>query len=529
MLADTATTLLAHVLYLGMPVVLAVWAWAGLRLARANGGTVRGWLVANAVPLLVAAAVTIAIVLLVPPSLRMQFDESSLCGTSQNMHRHRIAMMATSAWPAAEGMVVTDWNLDKRPPLFPFLVSVLHDVAGYRIGNAFAVNAGLWFLLAATLALAVRARLGNVAAATVPLLLAGVPLLTTAATSAGFELLATWLLAVVVLAALAFAREPTAARANWLLASGLLFAQSRYESIVVLVALVATVAIVVRRWPRDRFGTFLLVATPVLLAPIALLLVHARDPAFYPEANGQTLVGLGHFVAHVLPFFGALFDPTATGAMAGPLGLLALPGIGWWLASRHTPRAAALVIAPLLVVTVVVLAWFYGDVHEPTALRLYLPAAVAAALGRVLLLARVRARAVQFVVRAAAAGFAWFRIDAVRTERVLPPYTVAQALRAVDAALANVGPDATRTLLVSTVAQYLLVHDLPAMSPDAFARRERERDLAAFDVLVLETPLDARLPQKGDPRAILRARRATLLGRIEGDLPVAVWRLTSGR
>jgi hypothetical protein len=529
MLAALATELLARVLYLGMPVVLAAWAWAGLRLLRTNGGSVRAGLAANALPLLAAAAVTAAVVLLVPATMRMQFDETSLVGTSQQMHRERIAMMATAAWPDPAGPAITDWNLDKRPPLFAFLVSVLHDLTGYRIGNAFAVNAALFFLLAATIAAAVRRRLGQVAALAVPFLLAGVPLVVAASTSAGFELLATWLLAVVVLAALAFADDPTPARANWLLASGLVFAQTRYESIGVLAVLAVTLAVLVRRWPRDRFGTILLVATPVLLAPIALLLVHARDPAFYPEANGQALVGLGHFGAHVLPLLGALFDPRPSGTMAGVLGCGGLGAGVAWLVKRRVPRTAAFVAMPLLSVTGIVLAWFYGDVGESTALRLYLPVVVATALGPLLLLALVPKPAPRWAVLAGAIAFAAWRLDAVRSERVLPPYNVVQALRAVDAALANVRPDPNRTLLVATVAQYLLIHDLPAMSPEAFARRERERDLAAFDILVLETPLDALLPQKGDPRAILRARPATLLGRIEGDLPVAVWRLTSGR
>ncbi|MBL8753289.1 MAG: hypothetical protein JNK15_08315 [Planctomycetes bacterium] len=528
MLAATATSWLAHVLYLGMPFAVGLWLWAGVRCLRAHGDRTRwrGLLV----PWLAAAAASALVVGAVPPTMRMQFDETSLVGTSQNMHRERIAMMATAAWPAPDGPAVTDWNLDKRPPLFPFLVSVVHDVTGFRIGNAFAVNAVLFCLLAGTLATAVSLALGSaLAGAGTPFLLAGVPLAATAATSAGFELLATWLLAVVVLAAVAFANAPTPARANWLLASGLLFAQSRYESIVVLAALAGTVAVVVRRWPRDRFGTILIALAPVLLAPIALLLVHARDPAFYPEANGQALVGLGHFCTHLPPFVAALFDPTTGGAMAGPLGWVALPGLLWWLLARRARVATALVAVPLLAVTGVVLAWFYGGVHESTALRLYLPIAVAAALGPLLVAGLVRHRAVPAVVLGSAVAWSVLRVDAVRTGAVLPPYNVVQALRAVDAALANVRPDPKRALVVTTVAQYLLVHDLPAMSPEVFARRERERDLAAFEVLVLETPLDALLPQKGDPRAILRTRPATLLGRIDGDLPVAVWRLTSGR
>lgn len=518
------TTLLAHGLYWTMPVVLGLWFVALGRRLRGEAGSGGAWLRRNAAGLATAAVLTVAAVVVVPPAMRMQFDETSLCGTSQSMHRDRLAMMATGALPTPSGPVVTDWNLDKRPPLFPFLVSVVHDVAGYRVANAFVVNGVLLFALLALVACRTRRHLGVAAAVAAPVLVAAVPLLVVGACSAGFELLATWLLAVVVLAAIDFVAAPTAARASWCLASGLLFAQARYESLFVLVALAGLGLLRARRWPRDRLGTVLLLAAPILLTPVLLLLLHARDPAFYVEAAGRPLVSFAHLAAHLPALAFAFVAPGRGSPFPGALAVVSALLFGLWVWRRRGGFANVLALAPVAVVTGIALAWFYGGVAEPTAVRLYLPLAVLGALGPLLLPALVGRAWAGPALLLAAVAFAGWRWSALAAREVLPRPSAAVSLDAVDAALAGLQPDPRRTLLVSTVAQYLIVRGFAAVPPVAFAARAQGLPLP--EVIVLETPLDAQLaPQVGDPQALLRGARATLLGRIEGDLPVAAWRL----
>lgn len=518
------TTLLAHLLYWAMPAVLVLWIAAGVRLLRGAAAKHRAWFVRNAAGLAVAAAATAVAFVVSPPAMRMQFDETSLLGTSQSMHTERIAMMATGAVPSPGGPWVTDWNLDKRPPLFPFLVSVVHDLTGYRIGNAFAANGCVLFLLLALLACRARRSGGVVAAMAAPVLVLAVPLVVVCATCAGFELLAVWLLALVVLAAIDFVHDPTPARANWLFASGLVFAQARYESVFVLAVVGGLVALAARRWPRDGLGRCLLAVAPTLLAPVVLLLLHSRNPDFYVESGGRALASFAHFADHLPAFLLAWCDPARTSPFPGVLAIASVALFGGWLWRRRGGIADGLVVAPVAAATAIVLFWFYGGVGEPTAVRLYLPAAVLGALGPLLLPHLSRRPFWSPLVLAFAVAFAAWRLPAVHDGRVLPRHAPAVALDAVDAALAGLRPDPQRTLLVSTVAQYLIVRGLPAMSPVAFGKRGPGPRTA--EVVVLETPLDAQLArQVGDPRDVLRSARATLLGRIEGDLPVAAWRL----
>src|SRR5262245_44548340 len=272
---------LARLLYFPMPVVLglaigaAIWRW------RAASGSVRAaaqrlW------PGVVAAVVLTAIVfVLVPPQMRVQFDETSLVGTSQNMHLQRAALLTTGAVPYEGGIVPIENMIDKRPPLFAFLVGLLHDVSGYRIANAFAVNAGLLATALLLVFAAARRHLALPGALAAPLLLLAVPLTSLVATSAGFELLAAVLFLLVLLAALDFVRQPDTVRCVAFLASGVLFAQSRYESLPAL-GLVAAIAAwsVRRRFRPDWRAGVALAACPGLVTPVVFLLLNSRDPNF---------------------------------------------------------------------------------------------------------------------------------------------------------------------------------------------------------------------------------------------------------
>lgn len=523
---DGRQTLLAAALYWLMPLALALWLAAIARARAAGGEPVGAWLRARAGTMALAAGFVGVVLLAMPPAMRMQFDETSLLGTALGMHGERAALMPIGALPAPDGVVVTDWNLDKRPPLWPFLVSVAHDVAGVRVGNAFAANAVVLWAMLALVGWRLRAAAGVAGGALAMALLAGLPLLASGATSAGFETLALALLAAAVVAAVDFARAPSAAAANALLATVLLGAQARYESLPVLLVLLAAVAVAARRWPRDRFGAWLLGAAPLLLAPLALLFVHGRDAMFYPEAQGRPLVALAHFADHVGPLLAAVFAwgpqpfaalPTLLAVAAGAAALARPAGRG---------ALAAFVVAPVGAATAIALLWFYGDVRENTAQRLFLPLAALLALLPAFACAAWRApRAAAALLVAALAAGAW-NLAALRAERVLPRQNAAVMLDAVDAALAGLRPAPGRTLLVSAVAQYLIVQGHAAVTPQQWlARRPQLGD--AIDVVVLATPLDAACrAQAGDPRDVLAARPAQLLGEVPfGADRVAAWRL----
>lgn len=527
---DARTALLGTLLYGAMPVVLLLAAAAAVWRFR-HRDRQRSWWRQAWPGALLAAAATAAVVAAVPAELRVQFDETNLVGCAHNMHALRTAVVTTGAVPYDGVPFPLENVVDKRPPLFPFLVSLLHELRGSRPGHAFAVNAAL---LAAALFgafAAVRPRLGLPAACAAPLLLLAVPLSTIVATSAGFDLLAAVLFALVLLAALDFTRVPDPPRAVALLAAGMLFAQARYESLAALVVVLALAAWQVRgRFRPDWRCALALAACPGLLLPVGLLLLHARNPDFYPEAAGAPLLGLGHLVAHLPPLLAGWVAPAPANPLPGVLAWLALPAWVAWLAARTAGAATWLVAAPVLAVTALTLAWFYGDVREVTALRLFLPFAWLTALSPLLLAARF-GRGAALGLLAFAAPVALWRTAAVARGEAFPPHAITQLSAALDRALPTLGVDPRTTLWVSTIAQHLVVLGHAAVSPRTFQRRgaDLQQLVARGDlrtVLVLTTPQDRFLAGGfGDPAEVLAAHGSDVVARVDGEQPLLVHRL----
>ncbi|MBL9076327.1 MAG: glycosyltransferase family 39 protein [Planctomycetes bacterium] len=528
-------TLLARLLYLAPPAALLLCAATAWWRWRAVGAPWRA--AAAAWPgVAVAAAVVAAVLVASPPAMRMQFDESSLVAVSQGMHEARTASMATGAVPFEGAVVRLENTVDKRPPLFAFLVSVVHDLAGARIANAFVVNAlllgvgcVLWFV-------AVRARAGLVAGLAAPVLVAAVPIVAVCATSAGFELLATVLLTAVVLAALAAVASGGAPSAlALLLGTGGLFVLARYESLPVLLLVLGLVGWRLRRQIVCTRG---LVATAVavawIAAPVLVLLRYARDPKFYPEAGGRPLLAFEHLAAHVPPFVQQWFAPALTNPLPGVLAIAAGLACAWRLWQRRAGFGDLLVAVPVAAATGATLTWFYGDVRERTALRLFLPAACWTALAPLVVVAGAR-RAVAAAVLVGAVALAGLRLHAVARGAAFPPLRTAALAAAIEAAAAAVDdgvPEHGHTLWVSTAAQHLIVHGRAALSPASFARRADEVQRLARDghvraLFVLTTPLDREFAEAyGDPEALVRATGAELLRRVATEAgPISVYRV----
>ena len=78
---------------------------------------------------------------------KIVMDELMLLGTSMSMHLDRVALTPLRGNDIQGAFVVLDGIVDKRPLFFPFLVSIVHDLSGYRPENAFFLNGLLTFVL----------------------------------------------------------------------------------------------------------------------------------------------------------------------------------------------------------------------------------------------------------------------------------------------------------------------------------------------------------------------------------------------
>ena len=76
-----------------------------------------------------------------PPQPRVEWDESELYSTSLSMHYRRSAIATETAVPDHGLPRPLSFFISRRPPLYPFLVSLAHDLLGPSTENPYYVNA----------------------------------------------------------------------------------------------------------------------------------------------------------------------------------------------------------------------------------------------------------------------------------------------------------------------------------------------------------------------------------------------------
>lgn len=321
------------------------------------------------------------------PGFKILADEVLLLGTSQGMHLQREAGYGLRATDVRGPFELLQTTLDKRPLLFPFLVSVLHDWTGYRPTNPFWLNAavGVVFLVM-IYGLGRRLGGGTTAGVAAVLWVAGIPLLAQQSSGGGFDLLNVTLLAAWLWLAIHFAEHPDDRAQDAFVLVAVMLGSTRYESLLYL----APTALLLL-WVWFRQGAVR--TTPLTwLAPVLLLPTFWLNRAFSANAGlwemqsvGATRPfswtflpdNLGHALAHYFALDG--YQPNSPGF--GLLGLLALPLLVIWaLRKVRSPGPIAAGDVALLVGIVglgagslLLMLYFWGQFDHPVIHRLSLP------------------------------------------------------------------------------------------------------------------------------------------------------------
>jgi hypothetical protein len=318
---------------------------------------------------------------------KILMDEAMLLGTSMSMHFDRMALVPMRGHDIQGAFQIMGGELDKRPLFHPFLLSVLHDLTGYRPENAFVLNGGLTFVLLGLAYHAGRHIAGRAAGAVAVLLLTSLPLLAQNATGGGFELLnLVMILATFLLARRALERRDAASLEAMFLA-GVLLACTRYESVLFLLP----VALVILRvwWLEQRpMLSRVLVLAPLLLVPVAWhnRVFSARTTAWEMASQPGydqpfSLSYVPDNLAHALNFFFDWSGEHSNSLVLSVLGFLALPFLLLWTvktlrnlrAVSSGPATLALFSVGFAAHTVLMLCYFWGRFDDPVIRRLSLP------------------------------------------------------------------------------------------------------------------------------------------------------------
>jgi len=322
-----------------------------------------------------------------PAGFKILMDEIHLLGTSMAMHWQRAVFLPQQASGLHGIFELTAGAVDKRPVFFPFLVSILHDVAGYRPENPFVLNGILTFVLLALSYVAGRALGGWKAGVFAVLAWTALPLLGQNANGGGFEILNVVMILGTALLAGWYYRE----RDDWSLAalvfSGVLLAQTRYESPLFLLAVAAVMLLV---WREERVVRlpWLAVLSPVFLLPVPLLSrVFEARPGSWELASQPGFVrvfapenvpaNLGHALVY---WFGSGAEQPNAPLLSG-LGLLALVAalvllprvLRQWRGQTAAVKTAYVFGGAVLLHLALMLGYFWGKFDDPVIHRLSLP------------------------------------------------------------------------------------------------------------------------------------------------------------
>lgn len=334
------------------------------------------------------------------------YDESVLQCTAMDMYEHREVGTVYRAFWFGDTWATLDAYFDKRPYFFAYLVSLLHDISGYRASNVFWVNAALVPVFL-SLVYWLGKRLGGARAALVSVLLMGsLPLLGHCALSGAMEVHNLTMLAALVCLSVVYLETPERLNLASVCLATVLLSQSRYESILFSGAVAL---VIVLGWVRRGRA---LITPELCLLPLFLVpaLWHNRiidaTPSLWELKPGQVsrfsleyLVenwdGLLNFHFHLGKQF-----PNSLLLSLGTL-VLAPVGIGIWLRSR--PRgpfergnevwwgwAVFSILSGIL--TIVLLFYYWARLDDPMASRFALPSCLFAALGCAGIYSRIAGR-----------------------------------------------------------------------------------------------------------------------------------------
>ncbi|HVZ88490.1 MAG TPA: hypothetical protein VHG72_16075 [Polyangia bacterium] len=382
--ASVTQTLFVHTTYFFLMATVLCWVGTYLHVGRAlRREAIVAWVKENWPGLVVAALVTVVAGLAVQPALRILSDEAGLVGTSKNLFASRTATFTVSGKNYFDSTWDIDVAIDRRPALFPFLVSLIHVVRGYTYRNAFLLNLLLvpaFVLVSYRLAKSLGGETFGLVAS---LLVAAHPITLISARSGGFDFLALFFSLLIIKSLFDHVRAPGAASLATLWMNLCMFAEVRYESalfILPVVALLLVFRLVNRRLLAPHALIYAL--TPAYLAPrIWQAALRGSVPDLEP---GVTPFGLENFFSNAREYFKPVLSPlNGYPAHAGIVIALGLVGCVLWLAA-HRPgrwapnwtnprlRWAAFVGSWMLLQAIIVFSYGWGRAQSPSAARLFI-------------------------------------------------------------------------------------------------------------------------------------------------------------
>lgn len=379
----------AHLGYFWVLAALLWWGFETLAWFRAPVGRIQlRSLFQDRVALVIVPLTVLFLHLHEPHMMKVFHDEPSHVAGSLMMHRERMAVMPGSGHLFMGGILLMESYASFRMYLFQVLLSLIHDVSGFRVENVFVLNGLISIVYVALMYIAGRCLAGVRGGVLAVLAIAGLPLLAQNVTSGGYDVLNITLIVALLLAGRNYLQRPGSEGLNLFVSTAVLAALSRYESILYVIM---PIALVLLKWRREKSVSLTPAAalSPLLTLPsfAANVLMTSTDVFMNKSIRGDRV---GYFDLSVFPqnlnqaiyYFFSIDTNSTNSALLGLSGLVALLGMAVIVIRRHIVARVALEdgLMVLLLTSViacgfylVTLTHFWGMPTEFAAARFTLP------------------------------------------------------------------------------------------------------------------------------------------------------------
>ena len=205
-------------------------------------------------------------------------DETNLLSDSQSFYNLKQCFINCASLEFSNGKKdILTGIIDKRPAFFPYLVSLIHSLIGYRANNIFVLNFIVGYLslffIYYLIFLLFRSRLWGINGL---ICLAAYPLFIVYTNSAGFDVFNMMCSLVFFILLYYFIKNPDTIRAEALLMWVPLISQSRYESVLSVIIALAVIFYCLPKEEYNNLSTNFYIF-PLLLVPPAWLRLITND------------------------------------------------------------------------------------------------------------------------------------------------------------------------------------------------------------------------------------------------------------
>lgn len=416
------------------------------------------------------------------PKFKVLSDEANLIGVSLAMFEDRVISLPVQNLNLAYADFNPEYVPNKRPLLFPFLVSVVHGVAGYNASHGLVVN----FICSIVVLWTIFAYLGNYYsdfhASIGVLLFVSLPVFPIWITSSGFETLNLMMMVLLfyfVDDALRNREAPSSDLIVWTL---LLLSQCRYESTIFIVIVLLIV-------PYLGWRSFLQKLSPMsCLAPLFMLPVIWQRRFFWgysePLRKDMQLIetaGQGFGLENLVGNLGK--NITVLSGVDPQFGfnvvVMALSVLGAWMLARQLVLKETVHIGPppgvtlMGIITSIVMLGIYsfyrwGNFLDPVANRMavvFAPLMVVAATHFLYIITNYRPAGTRLVIVLVCMLNLVFLMPFSQKETIIRNLSLTYEYnRVVDYLKRNFDEEGENILIISDRPNLYLVHDMGSVT-----------------------------------------------------------------